>query len=292
MKRSIYLLVFSLLLLSTWMVGCGDDEVIGPEMGVLTLSFSGLQDLGAGYAYEGWIIVGGNAISTGTFTVDGSGNLSNSTFQLTKSDLDAATKFILTIEPSPDSDPAPASTHYLAGTFTSPAAALTVGDADALGDDFTSAIGSYILETPSTSSVPADYANGIWWLDPAAGPGPSLTLPTLPAGWVYEGWVVDPVGGPITTGTFTEVDTTDSDGAGPTAGMDPTPPFPGQDFITPPISLIGFAAVISIEPYPDNSTAPFTLKPLVDMNVEDVGAGILQSMANDAMSFPTGTATR
>jgi hypothetical protein len=236
MKRPIYLLVFSLLLLSTWMVGCGDDEVIGPEMGVLTLSFTGLQDLGSGYAYEGWIIVGGNAISSGIFTVDGSGNLSNSSFQILKSDLDAATKFILTIEPSPDSDPAPASTHYLAGTFTSPTAALTVGDADALGDDFTSATGSYILETPSTASDPMDYANGIWWLDPAAGPGPSLTLPALPAGWVYEGWVVDPVGGPITTGTFFKADSTDSDGAGPTAGMDSAPPFPGQDFITPPAS--------------------------------------------------------
>ena len=209
MKRSFLILVSSILLIASFMVGCGDDDnMMDPEMGTLTLSITDLQDLGAGFAFEGWIIVSGIPISTGTFTVDGSGNLSNTTFQVLKSDLDAATKFILTIEPSPDFDPSPSSTHYLAGTFT-------------------------------------------------------------------------------------DVNSTDSDSAGPTAGpVVPTPAFPGQDYITPPISLIGFTAVISIEPDPDNNSDPFTLKPLVDMNIEDLGAGVLQGMANDATSFPTGTATR
>ena len=96
----------------------------------------------------------------------------------------------------------------------------------------------------------------------------------------------------VSTGYFTFVSGHDSDMGGPTAGPDPTPPFPGQDFINPMVSLIGFAAVISIEPMPDNNPGPFTLKPLVDGNIEDVGMGVLQAMGNNAAGFPTGSAAR
>jgi len=82
----------------------------------------------------------------------------------------------------------------------------------------------------------------------------------------------------------------DSDGGGPTAGPAETPPFPGQDFITPPVSLIGMAAVISVEPQPDNSPAPFGIKPLIDGDIENVGAGGSQDMANViAENQPSGT---
>jgi hypothetical protein len=202
-----------------------------------------------------------------------------------------ATKFVLTIEPEPDPDPAPASTHYLAGDFSDGMASLTVADPAALGNDFMAAEGPYILNTPSTASDDTDYDAGIWWLDPDGGPSATLVLPDLPAGWEYEGWVVGP-SGPITTGKFTAVDMEDSDGGGPTAGPDPTPPFPGQDYIDPLMPLIGYAAVITIEPMPDNSAAPFTLKPLIDSDIEDVGIGVLQPMDNNAASFPTGSANR
>jgi hypothetical protein len=55
---------------------------------------------------------------------------------------------------------------------------------------------------------------------------------------------------------------------------------------------LGYQAVITIEPEPDDSGGPFTLKPLVDMNIEDAGPGVLQPMANGAAAFPTGTARR
>ena len=82
----------------------------------------------------------------------------------------------------------------------------------------------------------------------------------------------------------------DSDGGGPAAGPNPTPPFPGQDFIHPLTDLTaGYAAVISVEPSPDNSPAPFTLKPLLDGMIDDVGGGVLQMMLNNAAeSSPTG----
>ena len=96
----------------------------------------------------------------------------------------------------------------------------------------------------------------------------------------------------MSTGRFAQAAGADSDGSGPTAGPSGSPPFPGQDFINPLVSLVGQQAVISIEPEPDDATGPFALKPLVDMNVEDVGPGVLQLMANNAAAFPTGTASR
>ncbi|MFX3626137.1 MAG: hypothetical protein ACN6I4_02165, partial [bacterium] len=46
----------------------------------LNLNITGLEDLGANYAYEGWMIVDGKAITTGVFNVDGNGNLSQTAF--------------------------------------------------------------------------------------------------------------------------------------------------------------------------------------------------------------------
>ena len=164
--------------------------------------------------------------------------------------------------------PDPSHTHVLAGDFSGGAAELSAGHGAALGDDFSSAAGPYILNAPSGGGT-ADYANGIWWLDPTAGPGPTLELPTLPAGWVYEGWVVG-ADGPVSTGRFIMASGNDSDIGGISAGPHGTPPFPGQDFINPTFDLIdGFAAVISIEPDPDNSPDPFTFKPLVDGMIDD-----------------------
>jgi hypothetical protein len=252
------------------------------------LSLTGLEDLGPGWAYEGWLIVDGKPVSSGVFLVDASGAPSATSFSVLASDLSAATTFVLTIEPSPDSDPAPSLAHVLAGDFNGETAELSVGHPAALGNDFAQATGGYILAAPSAGSG-GSYTTGIWWLDPATGPGPSLNLPALPDGWVYEGWIVG-ANGPVSTGRFTSASEADSDGAGPTAGPDAAPPFPGQDFVNPAVNLIGTTVVISIEPEPDNSPAPFALKPLVDNAVDDSEA--LQAMENNAGSFPTGTVTR
>lgn len=289
-RRRLSVAALPVLMAALLAVGCSDDDnPAGPSGGGLTLALSGVESLGSGFVYEGWVLVGGSPVSTGTFTVDGSGGLSQSSFDVDEAQLAAATKFILTIEPSPDPDPAPAATKYLAGDFAGDGAALSVADGASLGSDFSSASGGFILETPSTAEA-GDYAAGIWWLDPA-GPAASLVLPALPAGWLYEGWVVGP-GGPVSTGRFSQAEGPDADGAGPTAGPGGAPPFPGQDFINPLVSLVGQQAVVSIEPEPDDSPGPFTLKPLVDMNVEDVGPGMLQPMSNNAASLPTGTASR
>lgn len=286
-SRHATLLAIATLVLAAF---AATSPVVAADLVELQLDFTGLEDLGSGWAYEGWLIVDGAPISTGVFTIDGAGAPSATTFTVEGSNVSVASAFVLTVEPTPDSDPAPSSIHVLAGDFADGVAQLSAGHSAALGDDFAGATGSYILAAPSGGSSAA-YANGIWWLDPAAGPGPTLDLPALPAGWVYEGWVVG-ADGPISTGRFGTSSGADSDGAGATAGTEPAPPFPGQDFVNPPTVLTdGYAAVISIEPEPDNSTAPYAFKPLVDMTIEDVGAGSLQAMDNNAGAFPTGMAS-
>jgi hypothetical protein len=277
----------------------GEDGLDGMGVSLLHASFRGLVDLGPDAAYEGWLIVDGEPVSTGVFHVTPDGYPTVSTFLALDYDVENAAAFVLTIEPSPDDDPAPSHTHVLGGDFGAgeELASLSVGHPAALGDDYTGASGGYILKTPSTNADDTDDRNGIWWLDPVAGPGAGFVdLPDLTdLGWRYEGWVVCD-DGPISTGVFARADEADSDGAGPTAGPDAlfSPPFPGQDFITTPIDLTaGCAAVLTIEPYPDNSPAPFTaLKPLADDHIGYVLAPSMQLMANHADQFPTGTIVR
>ena len=152
------------------------------------------------------------------------------------------------------------------------------------------------MATP-TDGADTNENSGVWFLDPGAGPGAGLSLPTLPAGWVYEGWaVID--GSPVTTGTFTSV--SDFDDSDPYSGTEAGPPFPGEDFlnnapsgVTFPTDLRGATIVVSVEPVPDNSSNPFTLKPLVGMTPADAIDHTLLAMDNNASATnPTGTATK
>ncbi len=292
------------------LAGCGDDSAPMTDSGVaidsstamdggdtdggtttrtLSMIFDGLPDLGADYVYEGWLIVADAPVSTGRFAIDGSGAPDPATSTVMASDADAATLFVLTIESATGDDPAPSDTHILAGPMASGVATLTTDHMGALGSDFSAATGEFVLNTPSTAATD-DAGLGIWWLKPPMPFTAGLALPPLPAGWAYEGWVVD-ASGPVSTGRFTAVDATDADAAGATAGPDGAgPPFPGQDFITPARDLTtGHMAVISVEPQPDNSPMPFAIKPLVG-TIDATLAPATQTMGNmAAASLPSGS---
>ncbi len=51
-----------------------------------------------------------------------------------------------------------------------------------------------------------------------------------------------------------------------------------------------FLVVISVEPEPDTSMAPFAFKPLVNGNIEDAGDHVPQAL-DTSLEFPTGTAS-
>lgn len=291
MKKQLLIL---LIAMSIIFVSCSDDDDDGPKTKNMTLSVSGLENLGTDFVYEGWIIVNGAAITTGRFTVDDNGVLSQSSFSLNRDNLDAATTFILTIEPSTGDDPAPSNTHLIAGDFSGTTGQLSISHGAALGNDFMGSGGNYILATP-TNGPDTDENSGIWFLDLSSGmPDVGLNLPTLPSGWKYEGWAVS--GQPITSGKFTMVDMVDEfDGFSSTM---PGPPFPGEDYLINapaglsfPIDLSGGIAVISIEPDPDNSAAPFLLKPLVGDIPADAADHTTYELGQN-LNFPTGTVTR
>ncbi len=255
----------------------------------ISFSAEGLQPLGTGFVYEGWLITASGAEPAGRFAVDEAGAAVPPSFLIPATVADGASNYVLTIEPEFEDDPAPSDTHVIAGPITNGSAMLTVADAMALGDDFSGAMGTFFLGTP-TSAATDDDNMGIWFLNPPVGDGdptPSLSLPTLPAGWVYEGWVVDtstpgtPV--PITTGRFTSASGPDSDAGGPGAGDLPAPPFPGSDFVAEGYERDlsqNHMAVISIEPEPDDSPAPFQLKPLGVAIANLVGGANPQTLDN------------
>lgn len=281
-----FLVVCSIGILAT---SCSksDDAVTTAR---LTLDLTGLETLGDDYVYEGWVIVDGSPVSTGTFT---SVNFPQS-FNVDKDNLDKAATFVLSIEPAVDPDPAPAATKVLAGDFLGDSANVNTG----LVGDFTSASGSFFLRTPTdeTGTNNGNDENGVWFGIPGTPPTPDFTLPVLPEGWAYEGWVVGDFG-PITTGTFTTFDMADNS-APFSETLQSGPPVPGEDFFinapageTFPLDVRGRTVVISVEPVPDDSPAPFALKPLVGTAGQDT-APATHSLGLNLGSLPTGTVTR
>ena len=247
-----------------------DDESM-EEMSevLLNLDVSTLPALDGGLHYEGWVIVDGSPVSTGKFQVDGGlaidldGNAVDHHGHGV--DVSAASAVVITIEPAGDSDTVPALTKIVGGDVVDGSAELTIAHPAALGSDFADAAGSFIIATP-TDDDDSNELSGVWFLT-MPGPEAGLSLPELPEGWVYEGWaVID--GSPISTGRFTDVAAADD--AATFSGPNEGPPFPGEDFLVNapegvefPTNLQGATIVISIEPDPDDSPAPFALKPLV-----------------------------
>ena len=103
MKKVLILVIASVFTFAS----CSSDND-APTMANLTIDLTGLEALGSDYVYEGWIIVDGSPVSTGVF----SSVTFPQTFTVGIDDLAAATRFVLSIEPAVDSDPAPAATKY------------------------------------------------------------------------------------------------------------------------------------------------------------------------------------
>ena len=152
----------------------------------LDVSFEGLEPLGEASRYEGWLIVDGAPVSIGVFDVEE--GQTDFTFEVARADADAATDFVLTLEPAEDDDPAPSESKLVGGALLDGEADLSVDHVAAIGD-LAYVAGQFILATPTSSSTD-DEAQGIWYLDPTAGPDATLDLPDLGPGWTYEGWIV------------------------------------------------------------------------------------------------------
>ncbi len=281
------------------LTSCSDenDNNLVPIMGNLKLDINGLENLGSDYKYEGWVIVNGAPVSTGVFTADDRGALSQTSFPIESNVLSSATTIVLSIEPANDPDPAPAATKLLAGDFSGNSAGLS---STGIVGDFSNSKGKYILATPTDGENNNEFS-GVWFLDLTSGsPTAGLTLPTLSAGWKYEGWTVLN-GIPVSTGTFTAVGSADDNAeiSNFKGDLNNGPGYPGEDFIqnapvglTFPTDLKGSTIVISVEPSPDNSSAPFTLKPLAHKVPTDANHHETLIMGTGPVAAISGTVTR
>ena len=288
MKKKLFYSI--VLTISMLFIGCDSDDDASPNNADLELNLLGLETLGSDYVYEGWIIVDGNPVSTGTFT----SVTFPQTFQVDADQLANATTFVLSIEPAIDPDPAPAATKVLAGDFSGSTANVST----ALIGDFSTASGAFFLRTP-TDEMGANNGNdqnGVWFGTPGMPPTPNFVLPTLPDGWIYEGWVVGDAG-PLSTGTFSAFNTVDNS-APFSEVINPGPPVPGEDFFlnapageTFPLDIRGRTVVISVEPVPDDSAAPFAIKPLVGVSGNELAPNV-HDFNQNLGSLPTGTITR
>jgi len=296
-KTALLLLLIPIILLSACKDDDDDDNNDMTEDRI-ELNLTNLPSLAADEQYEGWIIVDGDPLSTGKFTVDMDGNLSETNFMVEPEDLSAASDFVLSIEPLPDTDPSPSAIKILGGSFSGNTAEVSASHAAALGTEFNTISGQYILATPTTSTND-DELSGIWFLNPNDGnPQPTLDLPSLSSNWMYEGWaVID--GQPVTSGKFSSV--SGADDSAPYSGDDGSgPPFPGEDFVQNaplglmfPTNLSGGKVVVSIEPNPDNSPAPFLYKPLAaDVSADATDHMLYAMMNNVSGSFPAGNVVK
>ena len=195
-----------------------------------------------------------------------------------------------------DPDPAPAETKVLAGDFSGTSANVNSN----LVADFSTVAGTFILATP-TDADDTNEESGVWFLDNASGSAVTgLNLPVLSDGWKYEGWAVIN-GTPISTGTFTDASMADDNAATSVFKGDTGngPGYPGEDYLqnapagfTFPTDLRGTTIVVSVEPSPDNSAAPFTLKPLAQMVAADAAVHTSITMGDGPVQSLMGTVNR
>lgn len=234
-----------------------------------------LESLGDKYDYEGWIVKDGKPTSTGKFDIKK--DKTTYSFDVDKSLVEGSATFVLSIEPSKETGEAinlPSNTKIIAGDILNSMATATTSHKAAFGTDFSQLAAGYVLATPTNNF--RNPTQGIWFNN--------LSGFTELTGWKYEGWIVD-ANGPTTTGTFSKTNKPDDDGAGPAAGPNKNnfPSEPGQDFINPAKELVGTTVVISVEPDPDNSDVPFSIKPLIGKVTNEAGKRVLENKAADSL---------
>ncbi|MDO6598030.1 anti-sigma factor [Oceanihabitans sp. 2_MG-2023] len=291
MKNVKTILLFAAVLL---IAACSsDDNSASTPMSTLTVNLTGIEPLEGDLTYEGWIMVGGSPVSTGRFNTTAASTSKN--FSIPTADLDVATAFILSIEPTVNDDAAPSNTKILSGNFVANAATLNittmVGNFVNTTNPFS---GSFLKTTPTDNTGGIDNGNedyGIWFIQNGTTAG-LINLPTLATGWKYEGWVVFNTGStPVTTGQFTMANGVDS--ASPYSGNEPAPLFPGEDFLSNlPAgvdgNINGLPVVISIEPDLDgDANTPFFLKPI--SGTEGINSNAL-SVTTNINALISGTA--
>ena len=253
------------------------------------MSITDLAPLANGYHYEGWVVLDGRAWSTGRFNVGANGELvdldgkpvRNGVYDSGR-DIGNAAVAAITIQPPIGSVDGPepgedgfggdAPPHLLAGVIVGSTAVLSVGAGPALGHTFAGASGSYLLDHGHIHFA-------------------TLELPVLPAGWAYETWVVHD-GVTESLGRFGQAEGggTHSEHSHGTEAVE-AGTVEAPQHLVPSADIRGGSLFISIEPSPDDSPQPYSLRPLFADVPVDALNGTPYALQNRSDRFPTGTAT-
>ena len=277
--------------------GADDDaDVDGPT--TIGFDVSGLVPLDCDLVYQAWLVVDGAGVLLGSFDIGIDGSPVDPvhggpvTF---RTDVEDPEGVVISIEDPADESLTPSLSRIMAGPFDDDGfATLSTDNVAALDIDLSEVAGSFILATPTNGLPDSDELSGIWF--ETSDLEPSLTLPELPSGWIYEGWVVID-GRPLSIGQFTAGDEAD-DFSGFSATEFPAPEVPGEDFVENapddlefPLSLAGATVLVTIEAEADDNAKPFNLvvlsgvvpddaEPFVDIpleaaSIDIVGAALL-----------------
>ncbi len=272
--------------------------------------------------FQLWLDDGASVSSAGRFLVEGTmvrsldtGNIfgdtttaifdSSTTGVTPFPDPLTATSCFITFENEGDIDAVPSKRVILQGNVSGGGATLTVAGDTANGgrglEDFSNATGLFHLATPSDnlSGGTLNDNMGIQFrqrgvvLDFLA---VGLTLPVLPSGWCYEGWVEDRLTGRVfSTGKFFDATKPDSDhSTSASEGTDMKFALPGKGFLFDVMVASRNAAqmgsitevFITIESNPNNRTGPSDFRVLeLDLTGGVTAPFIMQSVFPDSTSF-------
>ena len=289
------------------MAGCTDSETPAGPMSdhTLELTVTGFPPLAQSEAtFELWISFAltrhSAAASAGRFMIDDARKIVGEDYQPAVFALDPeapevptdesgavlwqlAVDAFITVEPEVDPDPEPTLPALIAGSFLNRTAGLDVGGDDAIGANFSGIAGSFHLATPTTSDT-SDENKGAWFATVGGGAS-SLTLPTLPTGWIYEGWHSHSFAGPRSLGRFRSAGGTDLSGWGPPGDANGYA-FPGEDFPWGDVELPGGRVFVTIEPNDNvDGSAPFNVLQILAGDVSNA-VGVMEPLGNVA-TFPT-----
>lgn len=313
MRQFILLIAF----VFTLFLSCENNDILSPskQISAIELDINGLKNLGNGAWYELWIKGLSRAsgseqetqTSAGVFTVDDQGNLSQTVFDVNLGYLQEGLTVFLTVEEDADAgvrynitgtdSNATIDTLYepskyviLEANIKANEGTLSFGHEDIIDYDFNAVRGTYLLDTP-TDTLISDLS-GIWFVNDTSSAGDTkfagLILPTLPARWVYEGWV-EINGQPVSTGTFSNPAISDRNAQYSGDSLSWAYNFPGEDFIndttgtfTFPTDLSGANLYITLDaPHPAVANSPFTVKLLTATIPADAQPNTVYEMQNN-----------
>jgi hypothetical protein len=250
----------AVLVLSALLTGCDNSSPTPPEPGQFSLALQDLPPLASNHYYEAWIGFpedGSNGlarlpstlhediehVTLGAFRVAENGEITALdgqavSFHLAESrDLSLAVEILIAVQAEGDSLPGP---FLLGGAVTegnrTGVAELSTSHSDALDAGLTQVGGTFVLATPS-DGLGTNETRGIWFANlTTVPPTPSLELPQLGDGWLYQAWVKHR-GEFLSLGRIVDVATPDSDGKGPGAGPQDGFELPGSDFVQDALNL-------------------------------------------------------